>query len=197
MTVRSDGADLVGLLEALFANQARASYLGEPVTAAQHMLQAATRAEELGGDTELVLAALLHDVGHFLEPTTAGLVVVGSAGDGSTRPDRPAGHATDGSRWLARWFGPAVTEPIRLHVEAKRYLCGVEPDYHASLSVASVRSLRSQGGPMEDQEIRAFRAVPWAGDAVVLRRCDDWAKDPSRETRGLGHFLPSIRLLLP
>jgi gamma-butyrobetaine dioxygenase len=190
---RDDGLDRIG---SLFANEAAASYLGEAVTTAQHMLQAAVRAEALGAGPELVAAALLHDVGHFLRPTPTGLAVGVAADDRTLVPDRPAEHAPDGAEWLARWFGPAVTEPVRLHVEAKRYLCAVEPGYRASLSPASVRSLELQGGPMGADGAAAFVALPHAADAVVVRRCDERAKNPDFETPGLDHYVELLRPLL-
>jgi gamma-butyrobetaine dioxygenase len=183
-------------IEALFAGGASASYLGESVTTAQHMLQAALRAEALGADSNLVVAALLHDVGHFLVQTPAGPSIGAAVPDGSVAPDRPAEHAGDGAQWLAQWFGPAVTEPVRLHVEAKRYLCRVEPGYRASLSVASLRSLELQGGPMDDAEAAVFAALGHASGAVLLRRCDEWAKDPDLDTPALIHYRPLVRSVL-
>jgi gamma-butyrobetaine dioxygenase len=191
-----DPADAVGRIGSLFANEAAANYLGEAVTTAEHMVQAAVRAEALGAGPAVVAAALLHDVGHFLRATTGGLAV-GEAGEpGSPVADRPVEHAPDGARWLAQWFGPAVTEPVLLHVEAKRYLVAVEPEYRASLSLASLRSLGLQGGPMSEDEAAAFAARPHAGDAVLVRRCDEWAKDPELETPGLDHYVELLRSLL-
>jgi len=142
------------------------------------------------------VAALLHDVGHFLRRAAAGLSVGAATAEGSAASDRPAEHAGDGAEWLAQWFGPAVTEPIRLHVGAKRYLCSVEPGYRALLSAASVRSLELQGGPMGGNEAAAFAALPYASDAVLLRRCDEWAKNPELETPGLDHYVELLRSVL-
>jgi hypothetical protein len=91
-------------------------------------------------------------------------------------------HAGRGADWLGLWFGPEVTEPVRLHVAAKRYLCGTDPGYHALLSPASRYTLSVQGGPMGAEEARRFAAGPFAGQAVRVRRWDDHAKQP-----GVGH----------
>ncbi len=180
----------------MFADAAAASYLGEPVTTAQHLLQAADHAKGFEASTSLVVAALLHDVGHFLERTAGGLTISAPASEGSAAADRPAEHARDGAQWLSRWFGPAVTEPVRLHVGAKRYLCATEPAYRSQLSAASERSLRLQGGPMGPDEAAAFSSLRYAADAVLLRRCDERAKDPAGETPGLDYFLPLVRSVL-
>ena len=84
-----------------------------------------------------------------------------------------------------RWFGPDVTEPVRLHVAAKRFLVATEPDYAARLSDASVHTLRLQGGPMSPDEVREFGALGYAWDAVTLRRLDEAAKDGSKEAPAL------------
>jgi gamma-butyrobetaine dioxygenase len=181
----------IELIEALFADKAGTAYLGEQVTTAEHLLQAATCAEELDLGDALIVAALLHDVGHFLVSSSSGPPIVASAAalDG----DRPLDHAADGAAWLAQWFAPAVTEPVRLHVEAKRYLCQREPAYAASLSPASVRSLGLQGGPMDVAHAATFSEAPHSADAVALRRCDDWAKTPGFGTPDLDHFLSYVR----
>ena len=114
-----------------------------------HMLQAAALAESQGAGEALVIAALLHDVGHFLQPTDDSF--------GYHKHDRSGGD------WLATRFPPEVSEPVRLHVTAKRYLCAVEKDYFDKLSAASVYTLSQQGGPMSDTEVRAFAATPHRG----------------------------------
>jgi gamma-butyrobetaine dioxygenase len=97
-------------------------------------------------------------------------------------------HSHQGADWLAPWFGPAVTEPVRLHVAAKRYLCATEPDYFARLSPASVHTLSVQGGPMRPAEAARFAAEPFAEDAVRLRRWDDAAKDADAEVPDFTHY---------
>ena len=172
-------------LHDLFEGPGTADYLGEEVTQAQHMLQAAALAEADGASPELVIATLLHDVGHFTGPLTGADLMGGT-------DNRHSHVAAD---WLARWFGPAVTEPIRLHVAAKRYLCAVDPAYLRVLSAASAYTLEVQGGPMSDQEVAAFEAEPYAADAVRLRGWDDAAKDPTRTVPPFEHYRDRIALL--
>jgi gamma-butyrobetaine dioxygenase len=170
--------DAVQVIGELFASEGAAEYLGEPVTQAAHMLQAAMLAERDGAADALIAAALLHDVGHFAEALTGHDLMNGT----DTR------HGEAGAAWLARWFGPEVTEPVRLHVPAKRYLCAVEPDYMAALSPASVYTLGVQGGPMQGAELAEFEAQPHAAAAVRVRRWDDGAKDPEVTPPPFGHF---------
>jgi gamma-butyrobetaine dioxygenase len=172
-------------LRDLFDGPGTADYLGEDVTQAQHMLQAAALAESDGASPELVVAALLHDVGHVTGPLTGADLMGGT-------DNRHSHVAAD---WLARWFGPAVTEPIRLHVAAKRYLCAVDPAYADLLSPASTYTLEVQGGPMSAEEVAAFEAEPYAPDAVRLRRWDDGAKDASRSVPGFDHYESTLALL--
>jgi predicted HD phosphohydrolase len=114
----------------------------------------------------MVVAALLHDIGHLLEAT----------------PDQiedwtlDARHEETGARWLARHFGAAVSEPVRLHVPAKRYLCATDAGYFARLSDASVHTLKLQGGPMSASEVLQFEAQPCWREALRLRHWDDQGK---------------------
>jgi gamma-butyrobetaine dioxygenase len=162
----------VAELAAMFDGPGGAAYLGEPVTQAQHMLLAGAEALRAGAPDHLVAAALLHDVGHLVADERH--------------------HDTAGAQFLARWFPPAVTEPVRLHVTAKRYLCAVEPGYFGSLSPASVRTLGFQGGPMTAGEAEAFAAGPYAEDAVTVRRWDEAAKDPSAPIPSFERFAPLL-----
>jgi len=114
----------------------------------------------------------------------------------SLRASTDARHGDAGVRWLSQWFGEAVTEPVRLHVAAKRYLCATEPGYFGHLSAESVRTLVLQGGPMAAEQAAAFEARPYARDAVAVRRWDDEAKDPSVTPPGFGHFAPLLTSLL-
>lgn len=161
----------------LLAGCAADMYGGEAVTQLAHALQAAELAARAGAADALVCAALLHDVGHLLAKTETG-------------DDR---HEQIGAGLLATLFDRAVTEPVRLHVMAKRYLCTVEPDYFATLSRESVRSLALQGGLLSGTEAASFAALPHAEDAVRLRRWDDLAKDPAARTRSLQSFLPLLQ----
>ena len=171
--------ETVDTIAELFAGPALLSYLGEAVTLAQHMLQAAALAEAAGAPDSLVAAALLHDVGHVLAGVDSG--------------DH---HADLGAEWLSQWFGTDVTAPVRLHVQAKRYLCSTEPGYQEALSDASRTSLRVQGGPMDPEEVRAFERLPHAPAAVAVRRWDEAAKDPAALTPSIEHFRPVLSRLL-
>jgi gamma-butyrobetaine dioxygenase len=179
------GDEAVRAIAGLFASEGAAAYLGEPVTQAAHLLQSGMLAERDGAADALVAAALLHDVGHFTGALTGHEPVHGT--------DRRHGEA--GAAWLAQWFGPEVTEPVRLHIAAKRYLCAVEPDYAAALSPASVHSLGLQGGPMQGAEIAEFEATPHAAAAVQVRRWDDAAKDPAAQAPPFTHFEGVLRAL--
>ena len=132
------------------------------------------------------MAALLHDVGHLLDGQDEDLADRGVDGR----------HEEAGCAWLARHFGPEVTEPIRLHVAAKRYLCAVAPSYLAGLSPASRLSLSLQGGPMSEDERAEFESNPSHDDAVRLRHWDDTAKVPGLDVPGLEHYRERITRLL-
>lgn len=139
------------------------SYGGEAVTYLDHALQTAALATEDGASDALVLAALFHDIGHLLPDTVSN----------ATAQER--GHATLGARFLGRFFAEEVTEPVRLHVLAKRCLAR-QDSYRASLSEESERSLARQGGVLEEWEAEGFLALPWAQEAITLRRWCDQAK---------------------
>ncbi|MCX5195193.1 HD domain-containing protein [Streptomyces sp. NBC_00249] len=183
----SAAAHPLDLLAALFEGEGSAEYLGEAVTQAGHMLQAGALAEAAGAPAHLVAAALLHDIGHFHGTVTGRDLMEGGVDNR---------HSHTGADWLARWFGPEVTEPVRLHVAAKRYLCAAEPGYFDLLSEASVHTLRVQGGPMTPEQVRAFEALAGAADAVAVRRWDERAKDPEADTPDFGHFRPLLAGLL-
>jgi gamma-butyrobetaine dioxygenase len=180
------GQDPVSVIAELFASEGAADYLGEPVSQAEHMLQAATLAEQAGSPPPLIAAALLHDVGHLTGTVTGRDLMRGTDNR----------HSEQGATWLAQWFGPEVTEPVRLHVDAKRYLCAVEPDYLDRLSPASVFTLGVQGGPMGADEVSEFEARPFAREACQVRRWDDDAKDPHVSTPAFGHFAGLLKSLI-
>jgi phosphonate degradation associated HDIG domain protein len=145
-----------------------AEHYDEELSQLAHALQTAALAEQAGSADALVVAALLHDVGHLLEVQ-------------ATRRSEPASgvdrrHETTGARYLSGLFGAEVTGPITLHVAAKRYLCAIDAAYHDTLSEGSRRSLERQGGPMAPDEVAAFEQEPGFEDAVALRRWDDLGK---------------------
>ncbi len=160
----------------------RDAYLGEPVSQAEHALQAAWLADRDGAPDSLVVSALLHDVGH--------LVLGGSADVAHRGID--AHHEDAGAAWLAEHFGPEVAGPARLHVAAKRYLCAIDPAYLAGLSEASRLSLTLQGGPMSPAEAARFEQDPDYSSAIRLRRWDDEAKVPGLVVPGPEHYRARI-----
>lgn len=149
---------------ALLGDAGARRYGDEPVSQLEHALQCAAHAERSGADAAMVAAALLHDIGHLVaEPEE-------SSGCRDLR------HEELGAVALSALFGPEVTEPIRLHVAAKRYLCAVEPGYVRRLSAASQVSLALQGGQFKHDEVAAFVARPYARESIRLRKWDDAAK---------------------
>ncbi|MCC9308338.1 TauD/TfdA family dioxygenase [Kitasatospora sp. RB6PN24] len=178
-------------LAALFEGAGAGEYLGEAVTQAEHMLQAAALAQRDGAPDALVAAALLHDVGHFFDRHSTAAV-----SGHQLMAGRDNRHSETGADWLARWFPPSVTEPVRLHVAAKRYLCTVEPAYRARLSEASEFTLQVQGGPLTEEQAAAFAELPGAADAVAVRRWDDEAKDPGADVPRFDDYRPLLARLM-
>jgi phosphonate degradation associated HDIG domain protein len=168
-----DTATQADSLIALFARHGGDGYFGERVTQAEHALQSAALAEAEGADPALIVAALLHDVGHLIH----------TGGEDIADRGIDARHEAIGATYLAKLFGPAVVEPVRLHVPAKRYLCAIDNGYWQDLSPASKQSLELQGGVFNPDEAEAFAKLPQAQDAVRLRRWDDLAKVVGLETK--------------
>jgi [1-hydroxy-2-(trimethylamino)ethyl]phosphonate dioxygenase len=173
-------------LNVLFATRGHAEYHGESVSQSEHALQTAALAEEERAPGALVVAALLHDVGHLLHNLPENAAEQGI-------DDR---HEALGAAWLAKHFVPEVAEPVRLHVSAKRYLCAVDPDYLEGLSTASRLSLSLQGGPMDAGEAAEFAANPHHAAAVRLRIWDDRAKVPGLHVPGVEHYRELLTLAL-
>jgi [1-hydroxy-2-(trimethylamino)ethyl]phosphonate dioxygenase len=167
----------------LFHRHGGGAYFGEAVTQAEHALQAAHFAALDHAPDELVLAALLHDVGHLLQ----------SVPDDIADWHTDARHEVEGSAWLAQRFPRGISEPVRLHVPAKRYLCATDPGYVAMLSEASIVTLKLQGGPMSAGEVAKFEAEPFHAQAVQVRRCDDRGKIAGLKTRGLDDYRPLLQ----
>ena len=165
----------------LYARKGGLSY-GEGVTMSAHALQAALLAEQEQAGPALVAAALLHDIGHLLHDLPDDLADQGVDTE----------HESIASAWLSQHFPAEVSEPVRLHVAAKRYLCAAEPGYFAALSPASVQSLALQGGPMSGEEAERFVAEPFAEAAIRLRRWDDLAKRRDCPTPDFAHYRPII-----
>jgi len=170
-------------IEALFARRGGEQYSGEPVTQLEHALQTAQLAELAGADDELVTAALLHDLGHLLN----------DQGESPSLRGIDDLHQYFALPFLRGVFGERVLHAIQWHVDAKRYLCATRPDYWASLSDDSRRSLELQGGIFSAEEAHAFIARTHAQEAVQLRLWDDLAKDANRATPPLAHYLERAR----
>jgi [1-hydroxy-2-(trimethylamino)ethyl]phosphonate dioxygenase len=162
----------------LLEQRGQGSYFGEPVSQLEHALQCANFAVKEQASEELVAAALLHDIGHLLHEE--GEDIADRGGDTE--------HEHLGQEWLSAHFAPAVTDPIALHVAAKRYLCATDPAYLGKLSPASVQSLQLQGGVMNEEEVAEFEANEFAKDALRLRRWDDLAKEKGAQVPPLGHY---------
>jgi len=170
--------NVTGEIFELFHTRGQSAYFGEGVSQIEHALQAAWLAKRSKPAHALIVAALLHDIGHLIHGLPENIADQGI--DGS--------HETAGGAWLARHFGPAVTEPIRLHVNAKRYLCYSDASYGARLSLASQQSLALQGGPCTPEEAHELEMNPFFRDALSLRRWDDAAKIPGLVVPSLDHY---------
>ena len=164
-------------IRAAFARRGIETY-GEGVSQLEHALQCAACAERDGASVALIAATLLHDIGHLIHDLPVDIADQGI----------DAQHESLGSAFLSQYFGPDVTEPVRLHVAAKRYLATTENGYFDLLSPASVQSLQLQGGLMTVQERARFAAERFAEEAVKLRRWDDEGKVVGMATPNLGHF---------
>jgi len=126
----------------------------------------------------MVVAALFHDVGHLVYDQDVHL-----AEDGID--DK---HEESSAKALEPLFGQSVSEPVRLHVASKRYLCTTETDYYSKLAGDSVISLKVQGGLMSEAKLDTFRQNPHHQMGIALRRIDDQAKVPSLEVPNLDSY---------
>jgi phosphonate degradation associated HDIG domain protein len=169
----------------IFQTRASAQYGGEAVSQFEHAMQCAHLAEKAGEEDTTVVTAMLHDLGHLLVDKRV------SANDETQERDDLHQHIA--IPFLRGLLPDAVIEPIRMHVDAKRYLCSTEPSYWASLSPASKRSLELQGGVYTQDQCKDFIAQPFADVAVRLRRYDDLAKEPRAVTPGLAHFTAKLK----
>lgn len=185
-TQKPDQADIIDLIADIIVRRGAESYLGEAVTMAEHMLQTASLAQAEGAPEVVVVAALLHDIGHYTSE-------FGAYSDEDTI-DRK--HDAAGAKLLEGHFPAVVTECVRLHVAAKRYLCAVESSYYDSLSPASKHSLALQGGPMDEAEVARFRNQPFHEEAVAVRRWDDSGKVAGVRIRVFDDFRPLLHRVL-
>ena len=170
----------------IYNRRATGRYGLSAVNQQQHALQSAALAETQGEPAALIVAALVHDIGHMVH----------DLGEEAAKNGIDDLHEELGAQWLAPRFGPDVTEPVRLHVPAKRYLCAVDMSYFGKLSPDSVRSMALQGGPMSREEVRSFERLTHAEAAVRLRRIDEAAKDPNAITLPVEHFMQYVDVVL-
>jgi phosphonate degradation associated HDIG domain protein len=178
-TSMSDIAALHQELSGIYKGRGQARYGLESISQLQHALQAAALAESQVEPSAIVLAALLHDIGHLIH----------AHGENPAAEGKDDRHELIGAKWLSARLPRDVTEPVRLHVAAKRYLCTTDPEYAARLAPDSVLSLKLQGGPMTSHEADAFRFEAFADDAIRLRRLDEAAKESNAVTPPIEHFL--------
>jgi len=176
------------LLDALARSGAR-RYGGEVVSELEHALQCAELAREGAADEELQLACLLHDVGRYAIDQS----VVADTLEATRIGPSARGHHEVGADLLAPWVSERIAWCVRMHADAKRYLCATEPAYSARLSPASRRTLELQGGVMTADDAARFGGHRWANDTIALRRWDDEAKVVGKATRTLNEWAPVIR----
>ncbi|MEM7545630.1 MAG: HD domain-containing protein [Pseudomonadota bacterium] len=176
-------ANIVEFIGDIFARRGADSYLGEAVTMSEHMLQGAQLAEQAGADDALIAAALLHDIGHYTSEFPDDALARGIDNH----------HDEAGAAVIAAYFPSVVTDCVRYHVAAKRYLCATNAAYFGKLSAASVDTLRLQGGPMSAEEVAAFQQNPNLDAIVQVRLWDDLGKDPAVTTPPFSHYAPILK----
>jgi phosphonate degradation associated HDIG domain protein len=178
--------EILEQIRALYKDKGGREYEGEGVTQLEHALQSAHFAEREGAPAELVCAALLHDIGHMLN----------DRGDTPTLRGIDDQHQLVALPFLRKHFPEPVLGPIRLHVDAKRYLCATRPEYYDGLSEDSKRSLKLQGGVFSAQDAARFIGLSHAPEAVRVRLWDDAAKLAGAATPDFAHYEPLLRACL-
>jgi phosphonate degradation associated HDIG domain protein len=178
--------NIVEFIGSIFDRRGDEAYLGEPVTMGQHMLQGASLAEEAGQPDQIIVAALLHDIGHFTS----------EFGTFTMEDTEDRFHEDAGAQVLEKFFPTVISDCCRFHVAAKRYLCATDPEYFDKLSEASIHSLSLQGGPMSSDEISKFEENPNLEKIITVRHLDDAGKDPNLETPDFWHFAPKVQSMV-
>lgn len=175
--------NIVAFLGDIFERRGGEEYLGEPVTMAEHMLQGAHFAEKAGEPEVIIVAALLHDVGHFTS----------EFGTFSMDDVEDKFHEDAGAEVLGPFFPTLVTDCVRYHVAAKRYLCATKPSYYDRLSEASIHSLNLQGGAMNADEVTEFEKNPNLKEIVKVRYYDEAGKRADLDTEPFSHYAPMVQ----
>ena len=178
--------NIVAFLGDIFDRRGGEEYLGEPVTMAEHMLQGATIAEQNGLDEEIIVGALLHDIGHFTS----------EFGTYHPTDTEDRHHENAGAKVLAPFFPSIITDCVKYHVAAKRYLCATKPEYFARLSAAAVHTLELQGGPMNPEEVAAFEKNPNPKKIIQVRYLDEAGKIADMQTPDYWHFAPMVQRIV-
>ena len=178
--------NIVAFLGDIFTRRGGEEYLGEPVTMAEHMLQGAHFAQEANEPEVIIVSALLHDIGHFTS----------EFGTFSMDDVEDKFHEDAGAEVLEPFFPTLVTDCVRYHVAAKRYLCAAKPSYFKRLSEASIHSLNLQGGPMDADEVAAFEKNPNLKDIVKVRYYDEAGKRADIETKPFSYYAPMVQRIV-
>ena len=179
-------ATIVNFLGDIFDRRGGEEYLGESVSMGEHMLQGATIAEQNGESEEIIVATLLHDIGHFTN----------EFGTFTMNDTEDRYHEDAGAKVLERFFPSIVIDCVRFHVAAKRYLCATRPEYLKQLSEASLHSLHLQGGPMNLEEVSQFEKNANLDKIVAVRYFDDAGKNPNMKTPDFSYFAPMIQRII-
>ncbi len=177
---------IVPFLLQIFETRGPESYLGESVSMAEHMEQSAACARKDGASDEIVIASLLHDIGHF----------IGDFELDALEKGQDNFHEDSGALILEQFYPAEISEPVRLHVAAKRYLCTVDDSYYGKLSAASINSFNLQGGKMNADEVAEFEANPHHLAAIKLRHYDDDGKVANLSIHKVGHYKNLLESLL-
>jgi len=175
--------NIVAFLGDIFMRRGGEEYLGEPVTMAEHMLQGAHFAEKANEPEVIIVSALLHDIGHFTS----------EFGTFSMDDTKDRLHEEAGAEVLEAYFPTLVTDCVRYHVAAKRYLCAVKPEYFNRLSEASIHSLNLQGGPMNADEVAAFKTNPNLKEIIKVRYYDEAGKRADLQTKPFSYYAPMVQ----